>query len=58
MESATVEELESQYNGCKPCLHGSDAHSLAKAGQPDGDGRCWIEGDLMFDSLRQTCIET
>lgn len=28
-ESATVEELESQYNGCKPCLHGSDAHSLA-----------------------------
>ena len=56
-ESATVEELESQYNGCKPCLHGSDAHSLAKAGQPDGDRRCWIKGDLTFDSLRQTCIE-
>jgi len=56
-ESATVEELESQYNGCKPCLHGSDAHSLAKAGQPDGDRRCWIKGDLMFDSLRQACIE-
>lgn len=56
-ESASVEELESQYNGCKPCLHGSDAHSLAKAGQPDGDRRCWIKGDLTFDSLRQTCIE-
>ena len=56
-ESATVEELERQYNGCKPCLHGSDAHSLAKAGQPDGDRRCWIKGDLMFDSLRQACIE-
>ena len=56
-ESATVEELENQYNGCKPCLHGSDAHSLAKAGQPDGDRRCWIKGDLMFDSLRQACIE-
>lgn len=56
-ESATVEELESQYNGCKPCLHGSDAHSLAKAGQPDGDRRCWVKGDLMFDSLRQACIE-
>lgn len=56
-ESATVEELESQYNGCKPCLHGSDAHSLAKAGQPDGDRLCWIKGDLMFDSLRQACIE-
>jgi energy-coupling factor transporter ATP-binding protein EcfA2 len=56
-ESATVEELESQYNGCKPCLHGSDAHSLAKAGLPDGDRRCWIKGDLIFDSLRQACIE-
>jgi len=56
-ESASVEELESQYNGCKPCLHGSDAHSLAKAGQPDGERRCWIKGDLTFDSLRQTCIE-
>lgn len=56
-ESATVAELESQYNGCKPCLHGSDAHSIAKAGQPDGDRRCWIKGDLMFDSLRQACIE-
>lgn len=56
-ESASVEELESQYNGCKPCLHGSDAHSLAKAGQPDGDRRCWIKGDLTFESLRQTCIE-
>ena len=33
-ESATIEELESQYNGYKPCLHGSDAHSLAKASQP------------------------
>ena len=56
-ESNTVEELEIQYNGCKPCLHGSDAHSLAKAGQPYGDRRCWIKGDLMFDSLRQACIE-
>jgi energy-coupling factor transporter ATP-binding protein EcfA2 len=56
-ETATVEELEIQYNGCKPCLHGSDAHSLAKAGRPDGDRLCWIKGDLTFDSLRQACIE-
>lgn len=56
-EAASVEELESQYNGCKPCLHGSDAHSAAKAGQPDGERLCWIKGDLAFDSLRQACIE-
>ncbi|MGP3804358.1 hypothetical protein [Pseudomonas aeruginosa] len=56
-ESASIEELEAQYNGCKPCLHGSDAHTADKVGQPDGDRRCWIKGDLTFDSLRQTCIE-
>ncbi len=56
-ESASIEELERQYNGCKPCLHGSDAHTAAKVGQPDGDRRCWIKGDLTFDSLRQVCIE-
>jgi energy-coupling factor transporter ATP-binding protein EcfA2 len=55
--STSVEELESQYNGCKPCLHGSDAHSSDRVGKPDGDRRCWIKGDLTFDSLRQTCIE-
>lgn len=56
-ESVTVEELESQYDGCKPCMHGSDAHSVAKAGQPDEGRRCWLKGDLTFDSLRQACIE-
>ncbi|OBS10156.1 TrlF family AAA-like ATPase [Acidihalobacter prosperus] len=55
--SLTVEELESQYNGCKPCLHGSDAHSVSKVGQPDGDRRSWIKGDLVFEALRQACIE-
>lgn len=56
-EAASVEELETQYNGCKPCLHGSDAHSVAKVGQPDGERQCWIKGDLIFDSLRQACID-
>ena len=55
--SVSVDLLEKEYNGCKPCLHGSDAHSVAQAGLPDGDRRCWIKGDLTFDSLRQTCSE-
>ncbi|PZW79257.1 hypothetical protein DFS21_107157 [Pseudomonas sp. 2848] len=54
---ASIDVLESQYNGRKPCLHGSDAHSLTKVGMPDADRRCWIKGDLTFDSLRQICIE-
>jgi hypothetical protein len=44
--------------GCyKPCLHGSDAHELARVGKPDLQRYTWIKGDLSFESLRQACIE-
>jgi len=52
-----VEELERGYDGPKPCLHGSDAHSLAKVAQPDNDRRCWIKGSATFEALRQACLE-
>jgi energy-coupling factor transporter ATP-binding protein EcfA2 len=41
----------------KPCLHGSDAHVVARVLQPDQDRRCWIRGSATFDSLRQTLAE-
>src|SRR5258706_15865613 len=45
------------YKSVKPCLHGCDAHSAGKIGNPD-QGRCtWIKGDVTFESLRQVCIE-
>ncbi|WCS17758.1 AAA family ATPase [Mycobacterium marinum] len=53
----SVEELEKKYGGPKPCLHGSDAHSLAKVAQPDNDRRCWIKGSATFEALRQACLE-
>ena len=43
--------------GLKPCLHGSDAHSLEKVLTPDEGRRCWIKGDLTFESLRQAIHE-
>jgi len=55
--AASVQRLESEWNGCKPCLHGSDAHDASRIGQPDQDRRCWIKGDLTFETLRQACIE-
>lgn len=55
--AASVEELESEWNGCKPCLHGSDAHDANRIAQPEQNRRCWIKGDLTFESLRQACIE-
>ncbi|WP_333981527.1 TrlF family AAA-like ATPase [Burkholderia gladioli] len=56
-EGVSVEELQQQYNGPKPCLHGSDAHTASKVGVPDIKRLCWIKGDLAFETLKQVCIE-
>jgi ABC-type lipoprotein export system ATPase subunit len=50
-------ELQRRYKGPKPCLHGCDAHDHDKVGQPTLDRRCWLKGDLMFETLRQVCLE-
>lgn len=55
--AVTAEELSQKWGGCKPCLHGSDAHRYVKVGNPDLDRFSWIKGDLTFESLRQACIE-
>jgi hypothetical protein len=41
----------------KPCLHGSDAHSLDAVLAPALDRRCWIRAEPTFDGLRQTLVE-
>ncbi|MCA3016092.1 MAG: AAA family ATPase [Myxococcaceae bacterium] len=41
----------------KPCLHGSDAHSLARVLNPEGERLCWIRARATFDGLRQTLAE-
>jgi predicted ATPase len=53
----SIEQLRARYNGCKPCLHGSDAHNHASVGQPAQDRYTWIKGALTFDALRQACID-
>lgn len=53
----TIEELQEGYEGCKPCLHGSDAHDQASVGNPVEDRFSWIKGALTFDALRQACID-
>jgi len=47
----------SKPNTAKPCLHGSDAHEIARVLQPVDDKLCWIRGDASFESLRQAIIE-
>lgn len=51
------DSLVDKYNGPKPCLHGSDAHSLQKVGRPDEDRFTWLKGDASFETLRQACLE-
>lgn len=53
----SIEELHRRRGGPKPCLHGSDAHRLDRVGRPDADRRCWLKGDVTFETLRQAVIE-
>lgn len=55
--SDSLEALTQRYGGAKPCLHGSDAHDLARVCVPDQQRLTWIKGDSTFESLRQACIE-
>lgn len=55
--SMSANEVRKVYGGLKPCLHGSDAHSLERVASPFGDRFSWIKGGLEFDSLRQACID-
>lgn len=51
------EVLLARYDGCKPCLHGSDSHNQASVGQPTDNRFSWVKGGLEFDALRQACID-
>jgi ABC-type cobalamin/Fe3+-siderophores transport system ATPase subunit len=55
--AVSVSELRTRYSGCKPCLHGSDAHDQLSIGQPIDDRFTWIKGAPTFDALRQACID-
>jgi hypothetical protein len=56
-KSLSQDEIRINYNGLKPCLHGSDAHKLEEVATPFGDRYSWIKGGLEFDTLRQACID-
>lgn len=53
----SVSDIKRQYNSLKPCLHGSDAHSLEKLFEPDKQRYCWIKADPTFLGLLQAIKE-
>lgn len=55
--SVNAEMLRERYNGCKPCLNGSDSHQIETVGKPVEERYSWIKGALVFDALRQACID-
>ncbi|PCJ32497.1 MAG: phosphotransferase [Gammaproteobacteria bacterium] len=55
--TVSIDDLRGRYDGCKPCLHGCDAHTVKSVGNPTEDRFSWIKGGLEFDSLRQACID-
>lgn len=55
--SVNTDVLRERYNGCKPCLHGSDSHHISTVGKPVDERYSWIKGALEFDALRQACID-
>ena len=50
-------ETAIQLGGPKPCLHGSDAHSIASLFLPDENRFCWIKADPTFEGLKQVLYE-
>lgn len=53
----SVEEVISTYGSLKPCIIGSDAHSLDKVGIFPNDRITWIKADPTFEGLKQILFE-
>lgn len=51
------DEIIRKYGSLKPCVHGSDAHTVLSLFNPDKDRFCWVKSDPTFHGLRQILWE-
>lgn len=51
------EEIIRQYRSLKPCVHGSDAHTVETLFKPNNERFCWVKSDPTFHGLRQILWE-
>jgi ABC-type lipoprotein export system ATPase subunit len=56
-ENASNSDSARKMGAPKPCIHGSDAHSLATLFKPGQTRYCWIKANTTFEGLRQTLYE-
>lgn len=51
------EAFVNEFGVLKPCIHGSDAHSIATICVPEDEKFCWIKADPTFEGLKQLVYE-
>ena len=51
------EQHLNEFGAIKPCLWGSDAHSLEKLFKPDLNRYTWVKADLNFSGLKQVVYD-
>lgn len=51
------DDVKNKYGSLKPCVHGSDAHSLKTIFKPDKERYTWIKADPTFKGLKQIIYE-
>ncbi|MCG9243988.1 MULTISPECIES: TrlF family AAA-like ATPase [Acinetobacter] len=56
-QGTSIQDIMRMYKSLKPCLHGSDAHTIDKFFKPDDDKFCWIKADPSFEGLKQVLWE-
>lgn len=56
-KSDSIESYISEFKAIKPCLLGSDAHSVDKLFTHDTGKFCWIKAEPTFEGLRQVLYE-
>lgn len=57
LSDMTPEQFITEFGALKPCVHGSDAHTIAKICKPDDDKFCWVKADPTFEGLKQIVYE-
>lgn len=56
-KKTSIEEVIENCGSLKPCITGSDAHSLENVGIYHNDRITWIKADASFDGLKQILFE-
>ena len=51
------EDFIKEFKALKPCIFGSDAHSLDKICKPENNKFCWIKADPTFEGLKNIVYE-